>query len=191
MNPLTIDTTETLSDKSVAILNELQAAIGFTPNIFTVVAQSPTVLEAFVNLNQSFAAGTLTSEEQQLILLIASTENDSGYCVAGHTSFAESLSISADLVYDARARQPMADERLNALNTVVRSLIKNKGHVSSKDLSEFYRVGYTQAQFLEVLLGISIKTISNFASLALNIPLDNQFKPFSWSCIHSVKKSAA
>ncbi len=191
MNKFPIHTTVTANDTSARILRDLQTSIGFIPNVFSVVAESSIALEALVNLSTAFSACSLTSEEQQLIQLIVSTENSCGYCVAGHTAFSDSLAISSDVVEAVRTKQPISNRRFNALNVLVRALIKNKGRIDKNVLNQFFSEGYTQAQFFEVLLGVSIKTISNYTSLALSLPLDDEFQPYAWHDTDTPKRHVA
>ena len=176
-----IHTPQSAPDQSVDILEGVKANIGFIPNVFATIAESPAALSGIVSLGEAFASSTFTSEEQQIIQLAASTENECVYCVSGHTAFAQDLDISDAVVSSLRSKAPVPDDRLQALSKIVRSLIQNRGHVAQNEIDTFIGAGYTRAQFLEVVLGISVKTFSNYVSIALNIPLDEQFRKYAWS----------
>ena len=175
-----IHTPRTAPDQSAGILGIVEANIGFIPNVFATIAESPSALNGIVTLGEAFASSTFTSEEQQIIQLAASTENECVYCVSGHTAFAQALEISDEVVSALRAKEPLPDVRLDVLSKTVRSLIQNRGHIAQSEIDTFFAAGYTRGQFLEVVLGISIKTFSNYVSIALNIPLDEQFEKYIW-----------
>jgi alkylhydroperoxidase family enzyme len=59
-------------------------------------------------------------------------------------------------------------------------LIQNRGHIEQSEVDRFLDAGFTQAQFIEVILGIALKTFSNYVSIALNIPLDAEFEKYAW-----------
>jgi len=40
--------------------------------------------------------------------------------------------------------------------------------------------GFTKAQVFEVILGVALKNISNYANHVVNTPLDQAFEPFKW-----------
>jgi uncharacterized peroxidase-related enzyme len=180
MTTFKIHTPRTAPDQSAEILDGVKANVGFIPNVFATIAESPSALNGIVSLGEAFSSSTFTSEEQQIIQLAASTENECAYCVSGHTAFSQSLEISDAVVSALRAKEPVPDVRLDVLSNIVRSLIQNRGHIAQSEIDTFIAAGYTRAQFLEVVLGISVKTFSNYVSIALNIPLDAQFEKYTW-----------
>jgi AhpD family alkylhydroperoxidase len=167
-------------DQSAETLESIRELVGFVPNIFTAISESPSALEAFVGLNNSFANSSFTDEEQQVIQLAASTENEGEYCVAGHSAFADTMGVPETVVSAIREELAVVDLRLAALGRVVHSLIGNRGRIEQGEIDAFIEVGYTQAQFIEVILGISLKTFSNYASSALKVPLDSGFRKYAW-----------
>ncbi|MGY8790375.1 MAG: carboxymuconolactone decarboxylase family protein [Pseudomonadales bacterium] len=153
--------------------------MGFIPNVFAAIAESPQALEAFVRLNNSYQESTFTDVERQVILLATSTENRRVYCVAGHTGFAESLGIDKSLIEAMRNFESLTDIRLDALNKLVRALVSRRGQVK-EELDVFYRAGYNKQHFFELVLGICLKTLSNYVSNALSMPLDVVLQPYAW-----------
>ncbi|MGF1588067.1 MAG: hypothetical protein ACFCU7_02295 [Pleurocapsa sp.] len=47
-------------------------------------------------------------------------------------------------------------------------------------IDAFYQVGYTPQQALEVVLGIAIKTMSNYTNSIAGTPLDDVVKSYHW-----------
>ena len=68
-----------------------------------------------------------------------------------------------------------------SLRTMTLTIVRNRGHVTEEDLDTFYAVGYGEAQVLEIILGLSQKTISNYVNHIANTPVDAGFKKFAWS----------
>ena len=110
--------------------------------------------------------------------------------MAGHTAFADTIGIPEAVVSAMREKCPVPDVRLEALSRVVRSLVRSRGHIRDVEIREFVDAGYTRAQFIEVILGVSLKTFSNYASVALNIPLDAVFKEYAWQSTKEVVYAA-
>jgi alkylhydroperoxidase family enzyme len=52
--------------------------------------------------------------------------------------------------------------------------------VKHSDLQRFLNAGYTRGQVFEVLMAISMKTLSNYANHIAGTPLDAKFEPFAW-----------
>ncbi|MDG2175021.1 MAG: carboxymuconolactone decarboxylase family protein [Gammaproteobacteria bacterium] len=179
MRTLTLHTAESAPADSRNNLGKVKNGLGFIPNVFAAIAESPKALDAFVGLNNSYQKSIFTDVERQVILLATSTENRCVYCVAGHTAFAASLGIDESVVEAMRNFQSLTDIRLDAINKLVRALVNSRGQVK-KELDDFFRAGYSQQHFFELVLGVCLKTFSNYVSNALSIPLDEGFQPYAW-----------
>lgn len=165
---------------SVEVLQAIEQDIKFIPNVFATIAESSLALNAVVSLSSAFAESSFTAHEQQVILLATSTQNGCVYCVAGHTAFAQKQDMSKDIIDSLRNFASLSDERLNTLNDTVRSLIVSKGQISTATLLHFFDAGYSKRQFFELVIGICLKTFTNYVSNALSIPLDEAFQSCEW-----------
>lgn len=96
MTKFTYHTIDTAPGDSKETLASLKSVMGFIPNIFSVVASSSSALSGLVHLTTKFSHSSFTPQEQQVILIATSTENECVYCVAGHSAFAKTLNISAE-----------------------------------------------------------------------------------------------
>jgi len=59
--------------------------------------------------------------------------------------------------------------------------IEQRGWLSENDKDIFFAAGYTKAQLLEVILGISYKTLSNYVNHIAETPLDDAFASGAWA----------
>lgn len=172
----------TLTDPRAAeMLGEVRRQMGFVPNVFSTLSRSTPALTAFIDLNQRFGASSLTDDERETVQLAASVERESSYCVAGHSRFAHDQHTDEGVIDALRATRPLENVRLEALARFTRELIRSDGRVSSPELQRFLDAGYTHEQVLEVILGISLKTLSNLTTNAMGTTLDEPFVPFEWS----------
>ncbi len=67
------------------------------------------------------------------------------------------------------------------LRRVVTSLVEQRGWLPEMETEAFYVAGYTQAQLLDVLVGVAQKTLSNFTNHIAGTPLDEPMSVRSWS----------
>lgn len=171
---------DTAPKMSVGHLKMVKEDVGFIPNVFAITSQSPKALKGLLELNGTFSSSSFTAEEQQIILLATSTENECIYCVAGHTAFGKSMGMDENIISDMRNKKTTSNHRFNTLNSTVRELIQTRGRISTSQMEQFFIDGYSKEQFLELILGICVKTFTNYASNAIKIPLDEVFKEFSW-----------
>ena len=161
-------------------LDQLKNDVGFIPHVFSAIASSDVALTAFLNINAQFAKTNFSDIERQIILLATSTENKCGYCVAGHTTFSESLKVPKEIVESMRETLPLNDKKLDALNQFTRAMVRDRARVSQQTINNFFEAGYTQEDVISVVLGISIKTFSNLVSIVMDIPLDKAFENNAW-----------
>jgi len=164
-----------------SLLEGAQQNYGFVPNLLGGLAESPTVLQAYLNLGAILDKTSLTPVERQVVLLSASIENHCAYCVAAHSIIAKHM-VKADaaMVNALREQQPLPDKKLDALATFTRAVVKQRGMVVGKTLDSFIAAGYSRAQVLEVVLGVTMKTLSNYANHIMHTPLDAQFQAEAW-----------
>jgi len=71
------------------------------------------------------------------------------------------------------------DERLSALQTFTREVIRTAGAVSDDQLAAFLKHGYTAQNALEVVLGIGAYTMSTLANRMTRSPVDDQLAAYA------------
>lgn len=180
MKHFTIHTLQSAAPKARPILEGLAKMVGFVPNVFAVMGGTAPALHGFVEVTKQFGASSLTATEREIVHIATSVENGCSYCVAGHTAFAKAQKVNDAVIEAVRTRGPIADPKLAALHDFTRSMVIKRGHVGQQELERFSAAGYTEEQVFEVIIGISEKIISNFTSVSLGIPLDEEFQPFAW-----------
>jgi uncharacterized peroxidase-related enzyme len=155
---------------------------GFVPNLHGGLAEAPAALQAYIELTTLFDQTSLNPTERQVVLLVVSVENHCTYCVAAHSIIAKHM-VKADpaIVEAIRNLQPLPDTKLDALASFTRSVVKNRGVVSDQAFDKFITAGYGQAQVLEVVLGVTFKTLSNYANHIIDTPLDTAFQAEAWA----------
>lgn len=176
-----IHSIESAPEGSKAILEGYKKKLGFVPNLMGIMASSPAAIEGYVALNQLFDKTSFTPAERQVVLLEASFVNGCGYCMAAHTAIAKMQGVPDAVVAAVRGGQPISDAKLQALRAFTRSVVETRGYPAEAAKDAFRKAGYGQAQVLEVLLGVAMKTLSNYVNHAAETPLDAAFAPARWS----------
>jgi uncharacterized peroxidase-related enzyme len=165
-------------EASTAILEKVEKGFGFIPNVLGVTAESPAALEAYVTLNQILQTKTaLSPEEQQVVLLAVSRHNGCGYCVAAHTASSERTGLDAGVIQALREDRNLPDPSLDAVATLCRTFIDKKGWLDESDIQAFLDAGHTRQKLLDVIVGLSMKTISNYINHIADTPLDTPLQP--------------
>src|SRR5215469_9579080 len=170
-------TVESAPEQSRPILQDVKKAFGFIPNLMAMFANNPSVLEGYLALDGIFEKGSFTRIERQLILLAASVENKCGYCMAAHSTIAKEFLRAAPAIVSAiRNGTPIADKKTNALVNLTREIVRERGFVKQETITAFLSAGYRKEQVMELLLGVALKTISNYLDHISPTPLDQAFE---------------
>lgn len=167
-------------EKASEVLSLARKKYGFVPNLLGNMAHAPALLKAYVTVGSLFDETSLTPTERQVVLLAASAENKCGYCVAAHTAIAGMQGVPGQVVTAIRNREPIADTKLEALRRFAEAIVVTRGWPSDSVRQGFLAAGYTEAQALEVVLGIGMKTLSNYTNHLAETPLDDAFAKAAW-----------
>lgn len=171
--PVTI---ATAPEASRPALGQIQKALGFIPNLFATFANNPAVLQGYLALDAAYEKGSFSPREQQIILLAASVENHCNYCAATHSTLLKDLlHTPSEVVAAVRDDLHIPDAKLNALVTLVKELVRERGYAKDETIREFLAAGYKKEQVMELLLGIALKTISNYLCHISPSPVDKVF----------------
>ncbi|MBU0621193.1 MAG: carboxymuconolactone decarboxylase family protein [Gammaproteobacteria bacterium] len=182
MNPFKLHNLATAPVEATPILHAAEKGLGFIPNLYAHLAEAPVALEAYKDLGALLEKSTLSPTEQQVVLIAVSVKNNCAYCVAAHSFLARNMVKVPDNILAAlRSGQPLPDVKLNALATFTKAVVRERGWVSgSQELNDFFSAGYTQRNALEVVLGVTMKTLSNYANHLTDTPLDVAFASEAW-----------
>lgn len=183
----TIHTKETAPETSVALLHGTEKAFGFIPNLVGMMAESPAVAKGYLNIAQIFDETSFSPTQRQVVILTASLYNECHYCMAAHSVIAEMQKVPQDVVDAIRNDEPIADVKLEALRQFTIQVVDKRGWVSNDDIQAFIDAGYTKQQILEVILGVSFKTLSNYVNHITDTPVDTAFAKKAWTSPASQK----
>jgi len=180
MNPFPLHTLETAPPESKPLLASVEARFGFLPNVYAHIAEAPVVLEALLQLSAIFARTSLTERHRHVLLLASSVENRCTFCVAAHTRGAQAAGIDADVITSIRDGLVPGAAEDAAMVTFVRALIGSRGFVSDDDLNVFFQQGFTPRHALEVVLGVTVKILTNYCNHVTDTELNPQLAPYVW-----------
>lgn len=174
----TIDTAPEGSRDAIAGVKE---SYGFVPNLIATLANAPSAVNAYVGVASALEESSLTPVEQQVVLLATSFENRCHYCMAAHSVVARGAGAADEVVDALRDGEPIPDPRLEALRSFTTSMVRNRGWVPEEDLTAFLAADFSKEQVLDVLAGVTLKTLSNYMNHIAETPLDEGFRTAEWA----------
>lgn len=168
-------------DDAQEALRTAKEGFGFVPNLIGIMAEAPTVAKGYLALHENVSASSLSPVEQQIVLLTVSFENGCDYCMAAHSGGGKQAGMD-DATLDAlRVGKAIPDARQEALRRFTRAVVRERGWVDDTDVEAFLDAGYERRQLLEVILGVTMKTLSNYVNHIAETPLDAPLSDFAWS----------
>jgi len=180
MSTLKVHTIESAPEASKSLLENSKKAYGMIPGLHGVLAGAPGILEAYQTLHQLFVDSSFNNEELTVVWQSINVEHECHYCVPAHTGIAAMMKVDENITEALRNRTQLQDPKLEALRKMTLSIVRNRGNVDDKEIEAFYAAGYGERQVLEIILGLSQKTISNYTNHIANTPVDEAFQKFAW-----------
>lgn len=173
---------DSANDAASKLLLSAQKKLGFVPNMYRNMANAPHMLASYLDGYDRFRnESSFNPAEQEVVFLSISLENNCNYCMAAHSFMADNVSgVPAEVTQAIRQNRTIEDERLRALSEFTRTFVRQRGWMKREEITAFVDRGYTELQVLDILLAVSVKTLSNYANHLFNTELDEQFADWVW-----------
>ncbi|GAA0672148.1 carboxymuconolactone decarboxylase family protein [Kitasatospora atroaurantiaca] len=155
--------------------------MGFITTLNAVMAESPELLAGYNALAEQFGKSSLPTPAKHVVWITASVENDCAYCVAAHSTMALRSGLPQETVDALREAKPLPDTALEAARRLTRSMVTNRGWVSDEEVDAFLAAGYTERHVLDIVLGVGMKTLSNYTNHVAHTPLDPAWESQEWT----------
>ncbi len=181
MSEFTTHTIETAPDAAKPYLQKASDAYSFVPNLLANMAESPALVEGYMTLSGIFNKSDLSETERQIILMTNNRLNGCEYCMAAHTTIAQGARVPADIIDALRNGSAIGDAKLEALRVFSIAINQTRGWPTQEQLEAFLAAGYTQQTVFEVILGTSLKVMSNYTNHIAQTPVDKPFEQNVWS----------
>jgi len=171
---------ESAPQAALPSLQQSEQRFGMLPNLMRKMATAPALLEGYLTLGDLFEQTSLSPAEQQVVLLTVSRENRCEYCVGAHSVLADMAGVPKEVTDAVRDGQPLPDPRLEALSRFTAAVVEARGWVGDAEVAAFLEAGYGPQQVLEVVLGVGMKTLSNYTNHIAGTELDGPFQHRAW-----------
>jgi AhpD family alkylhydroperoxidase len=165
MSRLPLHTPESAPAASLPYIQRVITNNGYLPNLVAALSNAPTALETYLTVAEINSRSSLTLAEREVVQITAASIHGCEFCVAGHTAIAlKKAGMDRALVAALQRRGLTSEPRFDALVAFVRAVIVSRGNVADGELADFIEAGFSQAQALEVVLGVSLATLCNFTN---------------------------
>lgn len=162
-------------------LEAAKKRMGFVTTLNRVMATSPELLAGYNTLAELFGKSSLPKDAKHVVWITASVENGCEYCVAAHSTLALRAGLTAETVEALRAGKPLPDTALEAARRLTQAIVDRRGWVDDTEIDAFLDAGYTQRHVMDIILGVGMKTLSNYTNHIAHTPLDPAWEAQEWS----------
>jgi len=166
-------------ENSHPLLEDSEKEFGMIPNLHAVMAEAPGLLKAYQNVHSLFVDSSFNENELTVVWQTINVYHSCHYCVPAHTAIAKKMGADDSITEQLKKGETLNDSKLQALRLFTEAMLEKRGQVSDTDLKDFFDAGYGNQQVLEVILGISQKTMSNYTNAVAETPVDEPFKKFA------------
>lgn len=164
MSQFTFYTPEIANGEGKALLTSIEKSFGFVPNLFAYMAEAPSTIQAYLAMNEIFEKSSFSPAQQQIVLLAISVENQCEFCTVVHRALGKMNKSNQQTLDALNTNTKINDASDRVLITFTRKMVNQRGHMDQSDIQNFLKTGFNKQQILEIVLAVSIKTLSNYIS---------------------------
>ncbi len=143
------------------LLKGVESKLGFAPNIMRTMANSPSVLQGYLDFSGALSKGSLSPKLREQIALAVSEVNDCQYCLAAHSAIGRSVGLSEEALGDSR-RGESPDPKEATVLAFTRNVVTNRGRVSDEEVAKLRKAGFTEGDIVELIANISLTLFTNY-----------------------------
>jgi len=157
--------------KTAATLKAVQQKLGVLPNMFTTMAQAPSVLTGYLQLSEAMSQGRLNARQRELIAIAVAQDNQCEYCLSAHAMLGKGAGLSDSDIQSARR-----GEALNHLDAAITRfalhIAKSRASVSDSEISAFREEGLDDGLILEIVGHVALNVLTNYVNRVAGTEVD-------------------
>jgi uncharacterized peroxidase-related enzyme len=153
------------------LLRAVEKKIGFAPNLYKLIANSPAALEGTLSLTEALGKGALDAKTREGIALAVANVNGCNYCNSAHTAIAGMLKLDANEIA-ANRQGRSSDPKAEAALAFARKVAISRADVTSRDIQAVRDAGFSDAELVEIVAHVALNTLTNYVNEVFGTPID-------------------
>jgi uncharacterized peroxidase-related enzyme len=162
---------QTAAGQAKTLLDAVKGKLGLVPNMTRAMANSPAVLDGYLQLSGALGKGTLSAKVREQIALAVAESNGCDYCLAAHSAIGKMTGLTAEQIRDSRLGSAV-DPKADALIRFALKVVEVRGRVAAADLDEARAAGIDDAAIAEVVANVALHVLTNYFNLVIDTDLD-------------------
>lgn len=155
-----------------AQLEAVNQQLGVVPNLFRLIANSPSALEGYLGMSGALAKGSLPAQTRERIALAVAQVNGCDYCLSAHTYLGKNLAKLSDAEIAANRHGGSLDPKAEAAVRFAVKVVRERGHVSDADVQAVRMADYDDAQIVEIVQHVALNTWTNYINEVAKTEID-------------------
>jgi uncharacterized peroxidase-related enzyme len=167
---------ESATGKTKELLEGVNTKLGMVPNMMRAMANSPAVLDGYLQLSNSLGRGKLPARTREQLALAISEANHCEYCLAAHSAIGKMVGLTVDQIRDSRLGGAV-DARTDALIRFATKLLETRGRVGKSDVDDVREAGFDDGAIAEVVAHVALSIFTNYFNNAFETEVDFPVAP--------------
>jgi uncharacterized peroxidase-related enzyme len=153
------------------LLDSVKTKLGMTPNMMRTMANSPAVLEGYLNLNGALSRGLLEAKFREQLALTVAQANDCEYCLAAHTALGSAAGLAPSEL--AAARQGAGGNgKADAGLRFAQEVVRGRGRISGAALDQLRNAGFNDGEIAEIIAHVALNVFTNYFNVIARTEVD-------------------
>lgn len=171
MSRITIPARDDAPEASKPALDAVHQQLGVVPNLFRLMANSPTTLTAFTGFSGALAK-TLDLKTRERIALAVAQVNGCDYCLSAHTYLGLNLAKISPEEIALNRNGGSGDPKADAAVGFAAKVTRERGHVSDADIAVVKLAGFDDGQIVEIVAIVAENCFTNFLNEVAKTEID-------------------
>src|SRR6266446_6065787 len=165
-----IQTNEATSELKQSLKNS-RLKLDKAPRFLQLMANSPASLRAYLRADAALVRGQLTPRQREQVALAVAQINGSSYSLSAHYDAGKSLGLTHHEMQLAR-NATAADTKAETMLRFTRAVVLQRGDISDEDFQALRKVGFTDAQIVEIVANIALNIFSDYFNSVAKTEVD-------------------
>lgn len=175
MKSLKMHTIESSPEASRPLLQSSVDNFGWIPFQSAYMAESPQLLASYQFAHDAFSQCSLSEDERAIVWITTGIINKCAYTVQAHYWIAHKKGVSPELLNMLIENPNDLPGKHFALYHFTHQVVLAQGQISNEAVTEVLAAGYNLKNVLEVILGVSQKTMSTLLNSIAHTEIEAQF----------------
>jgi uncharacterized peroxidase-related enzyme len=162
----------TATGATADLLAQVQEALGVTPNMTKVMANSPALLRSYLALLGALGTGMIPAPVRELLAVATAEVNGCEYCLSAHTYIGANIAHVDAVELELARSAESSDPHTAALLAFSDAVLRARGAVADGDLVAARQAGVTDAEIGEVVGHIALNVLTNYFNILTQVDND-------------------